>query len=65
MKLLIRCKLALHARGLVVEILSNLINYELEAVDFKRLIDTKDNYRVSPQDFKSLQDTGSKVSDNG
>lgn len=32
MKLLIRGKLAFHSRGMLVDILSQLINYELKAV---------------------------------
>jgi hypothetical protein len=39
MKLLIRCKLAFHARGMILEILNAVINYELIAVELKKIID--------------------------
>lgn len=47
MKLLIRSKLAFHARMMVIEILKILIKYELDAVEFKNIIEKFDNYRVT------------------
>jgi len=39
MKLLIRCKLAFHARNMILEILNAVINYELIAVELKSILD--------------------------
>lgn len=47
MKLLIRCKLAFHARSMIIDILNYVISYEMNAVDLKDIIDKHSKYRIS------------------
>lgn len=39
MKLMIRCKLAFHARYMLINIFKEIISYELHVVELKGLID--------------------------
>lgn len=65
MKLLIRCKLAFHARQMITDILKQLILYELLAVDLKNLIDEFHHYRVLPEELAQIQLNGNKVLSGG
>ena len=65
MKLLIRCKLAFHARGMILDILNAVINYELIAVDLKSVLDKHQKYKVSIKEYDEIHAAGKKVFDQG
>ncbi|CDW76668.1 UNKNOWN [Stylonychia lemnae] len=65
MKLLIRCKLAFHARGMILDILNAVINYEMIAVELKKIIDQHQKYKVSVQQYDEIHQGGKKVFDQG
>ena len=65
MKLLIRSKLAFHARQMIIDILKMVITYELNAVDLKNLIDSCISYRITQEDHDKLLKAGNKVFEGG
>jgi len=46
-KLLIRCKILFHARDMLVQVLSEIVEYEIRACDLKENISKKEDYVVS------------------
>jgi hypothetical protein len=56
MKLLIRCKLSFHARSLLLDIFTTIINYELKSSAFKSLINAYTKHKVDQEDFEKLQE---------
>jgi hypothetical protein len=65
MKLLIRCKLAFHARQMLSDILKQLILYELLAVELKDLIDEFPHYKVTLEEYDQINAKGNQVLSNG
>lgn len=65
MKLLIRCKLAFHARSMLIEIMNALISYELSAVELKAIIDKHGKYRVTQADYDEIHGAAKKVFEQG
>jgi hypothetical protein len=65
MKLLIRCKLAFHARTMLADILKCLILYELQAVELKDFIDNFPHYKVALEDYDKIHSKGNKVLSTG
>ena len=39
MKLMIRCKLGFHARGMIIDVLRSVVEYELKAIQLKEELD--------------------------
>eukprot|EP00347_Sterkiella_histriomuscorum_P021712 403333026 len=65
MKLLIRCKLAFHARGMLLDLISQLINYEVKAVELKQILDKHSKYRIPQEEYDEIKASSEQVFDQG
>ena len=56
LKLLLRCKLAFHTRGILLRIFQLQLSYELTAHDMKKMLDAKTSYKLRMDSFNQIRE---------